>query len=131
MTVGAASRRALLGSRPTGRDGGTIRALAALTLPEPRARLAALAGALGIALMSFTETMAAGRAFAQSGEPALRPNRELLATGIATAAGGLLGACRRRRHVPDAVNRSAGARSQLAGLVTGAATLLTLLFSRP
>src|SRR5215468_4050975 len=31
-------------------------------------------GALGIALMSFTETIAAGRAFATSEEPPLRPN---------------------------------------------------------
>src|SRR5271169_4195739 len=38
-------------------------------------------GALGIALMSFTETIAAGRAFAGSDEPSPKPNRELLARG--------------------------------------------------
>jgi len=37
-------------------------------------------GALGIAVMSFTETIAAGRAFAKTRAP-LRPNQELLATG--------------------------------------------------
>ena len=42
-------------------------------------------GALSIALMSFTETIAAGRAFAKSDEPPIRANRELLATGIANA----------------------------------------------
>src|SRR5258705_212514 len=34
-------------------------------------------GALGIALMSFTETIAAGRAFARSDEPPTRANQEL------------------------------------------------------
>ncbi|MBN3766155.1 SulP family inorganic anion transporter, partial [Burkholderia sp. Ac-20365] len=43
--------------------------------------------AAGIALMSFTETIAAGRAFAASGEPAPRANRELFATGLGNAAG--------------------------------------------
>src|SRR6185436_14067189 len=47
-------------------------------------------GALGIALMSFTETIAAGRAFATSNEPMLRPNQELLATGLANAGGAFL-----------------------------------------
>src|SRR5262249_25328802 len=46
-------------------------------------------GALGIALMSFTETIAAGRAFASSEEPPLRPNQELLATGLGNGAGAL------------------------------------------
>ena len=49
-------------------------------------------GALGIALMSFTETVAAGRAFARNDESAPRANRELLATGLANAGGALFGA---------------------------------------
>ena len=36
-------------------------------------------GALGIALMSFTETIAAGRAFALTTDPPISPNRELVA----------------------------------------------------
>src|SRR6476660_2511879 len=48
-------------------------------------------GALGIALMSFTETIAAGRAFAASGEPQLVPNRELFATGLANAGAAVFG----------------------------------------
>src|SRR5579864_661288 len=47
-------------------------------------------GALGIALMSFTETVAAGQAFARKDEPAPRANRELLATGLANIGGALL-----------------------------------------
>ena len=49
-------------------------------------------GALGIALMSFTETVAAGQAFARKDEPAPRANTELLATGLANIGGALLGA---------------------------------------
>ena len=49
-------------------------------------------GALGIALMSFTETVAAGRAFAGRGEPPLQANQELLATGFANAGGAVFGA---------------------------------------
>src|SRR4051812_45517886 len=44
--------------------------------------------AAGIALMSFTEGIAAARAFAAPGEPRLEPNRELLAVGVANVAGG-------------------------------------------
>jgi MFS superfamily sulfate permease-like transporter len=49
-------------------------------------------GALGIALMSFTETIAAGRAFAKSGEPIINGNKELLATGLANAGSAFFGA---------------------------------------
>ncbi len=85
-------------------------------------------GALGIALMSFTETIAAGRAFAASGEPQLVPNRELFATGLANAGAAVFGSMPAGGGTSQtAVNRSAGARSQLAELVTAAATLLTML----
>ncbi len=80
-------------------------------------------GALGIALMSFTETIAAGRAFATSQEPPLRPNQELLATGLANAAGAVLGAMPSGGGTSQtAVNRLAGARTQMSELVTAAAT---------
>ena len=90
------------------------------------------AGALGIALMSFTETITAGRAFAASEEPVLRPNQELVATGFANAAGALLGAMPSGGGTSQtAVNRLAGARTQLAELVTATAALLTMLFLAP
>jgi len=89
-------------------------------------------GAAGIALMSFTETIAAGRAFAQSGEPAPRPNRELLATGLANAGGALLGAMAAGGGTSQtAVNRLAGARTQAAEIVTAACSLVTMLFFAP
>ena len=85
-------------------------------------------GALGIALMSFTETIAAGRAFAMSGEPPLVPNRELLATGLANVGAAFWGSMPAGGGTSQtAVNRRAGARTQLAELVTAGATLLTLM----
>jgi MFS superfamily sulfate permease-like transporter len=68
------------------------RGLPSLTWPDFALAGRLWPGALGIALMSFTETIAAGRAFARSGEPPPRPNQELIATGLANAGGALLGA---------------------------------------
>jgi len=88
--------------------------------------------ALGIALMSFTETIAAGRAFVESGESTPRANRELLATGLANAGGALLGAMPGGGGTTQtAVNRLAGARTQLAEVVTAAGTLVTMLLLAP
>ena len=88
--------------------------------------------AAGIALMSFTESIAAARAFAAPGEPRPAPNRELLAIGCANLAGGLLGAMPAGGGTTQtAVNRKAGARTQLAALVTAAVSLATLLVLAP
>jgi high affinity sulfate transporter 1 len=85
-------------------------------------------GALGIALMSFTETVAAARAFSASGDPQLKPNRELLATGLANAGSAFWGCMPSGGGTSQtAVNRMAGARTQLSTLVTAMATLLTLV----
>jgi len=85
-------------------------------------------GALGCALMSFTETIAAGRAFAAAAEPPLVPNKELVATGLANVGSAFWGSMPAGGGTSQtAVNRSAGARTQLAELVTAGATLLTML----
>jgi len=63
-----------------------------LTLPDAGLIGQLLPGALGIALMSFTETIAAGRAFARPDDPPINANRELVATGLANVGGALLGA---------------------------------------
>jgi len=89
-------------------------------------------GALGIALMSFTESIAAARAFAGRGEPRPEPNRELLATGLGNVIGGLFSAMPAGGGTSQtAVNRRAGARTQAAGLVTAGAALATLLLLAP
>ena len=106
--------------------------LPSFTFPDFSLLAPLWAGALGIALMSFTETIAAGRAFATSEEPPLRPNRELLATGLANAGGALLGAMPAGGGTTQtAVNRLAGARTQLAELVTAGTTLVTMLLLAP
>jgi sulfate permease, SulP family len=88
--------------------------------------------ATGIALMSFTESIAAARAFAAPGEPRPVPNRELLALGCANLAGGVLGAMAAGGGTTQtAVNRKAGAHTQLAAAVTAAVSLATLLVLAP
>ena len=88
--------------------------------------------ALGIALMSFVETVAAGQAFREPDEPRPEPNQELLAIGLTN----LIGSC--FHNLPSgggtsqtAVNRQAGARTQIAGLVTSAVVVAALFFLAP
>ena len=89
-------------------------------------------GALGIALMSFTETIAAGRAFARPGDPPIDANRELVATGAANLGGALLGAMPAGGGTSQtAVVRAAGGRSQKASLVTAGVALATMLLLAP
>jgi high affinity sulfate transporter 1 len=88
--------------------------------------------AVGIALMSFTETIAAGRAFATGSDARPAANRELIATGLANAAGGLLGAMPAGGGTSQtSVAQRSGARSQMAGLVAAIAALAVLLFLAP
>lgn len=108
------------------------RGLPSLVLPDLSLIEELWPGALGIALMSFTETIAAGRAFAASNEPPLQPNRELLATGLANACSSVLGAIPSGGGTSQtAVNRLAGARTQVAALITALAALLTMLVLAP
>ena len=106
--------------------------LPSITLPEFSLAQDLWPGALGIALMSFTETAAVGRAFVANDEPSPRANRELLATGLANMGGALLGAMPAGGGTSQtAVNRRAGARTQLAEIVTAAVTLATILLLAP
>jgi len=108
------------------------RGLPSVTFPEFSLVAQLWPGALGIALMSFTETIAAGRAFAASEEPPPRANQELLATGLVNLGGAVLGAMPSGGGTSQtAVNRHAGARTQLAELVTAGATLATMLLLAP
>ena len=106
--------------------------LPSVTLPNLALIVPLWPAATGIALMSFTETIAAGRAFAQRDEPPPQPNRELLATGLANAGGAMLGAMPAGGGTTQtAVNRLAGARTQLSELIAAAGTLVTMLFLAP
>lgn len=89
-------------------------------------------GATGIALMSFAESIASARAFAKPGEPRPLPNQELFAIGTANFAGGLFSSMPVGGGATQtAVNRSAGACTQMAELVTAGVTLATLLLLAP
>jgi SulP family sulfate permease len=103
-----------------------------LTLPDLSLIEQLAPGALGIALMSFTESIAAGRAFAVTGDPAIKANRELIATGAANLGGALLGAMPAGGGTSQtAVVRAAGGRSQKASLVTAAAAVAVMLLLAP
>jgi high affinity sulfate transporter 1 len=104
----------------------------ALTMPDLGLAASLVPGALGIALMSFTETIAAGRAFSRPAEPPINANRELVATGAANLGGALLGAMPAGGGTSQtAVVRSAGGQSQKASLVTAAAAVATMLLLAP
>jgi len=91
-----------------------------------------LPAAAGIALMSFTESIAVARAFFRPGEPPVRANRELLATGAANLGGALFGAMPAGGGTSQtAVVRAVGGRSQIASLVTAGAGVLVMLFLAP
>jgi len=108
------------------------RGLPALIWPDAALVEALLPGALGIALMSFTETIAAARAFAAPGDPPVDANRELVATGAANLGGALLGAMPAGGGTSQtAVVRTVGGRTQRASLVTAAAALGTMLLLAP
>ncbi len=112
--------------------GAVPKGLPKLTLPAFDLAKGLWPGAVGIALMSFTETIAAGRAFARSDEPVPNANRELLATGLANAGGAFLGSMVAGGGTSQtAVNRLSGARTQMAQIVTAAGTLLTMLVLAP
>jgi high affinity sulfate transporter 1 len=112
---------------------GTIpRGLPRLTLPDLALVQALIPGALGIAVMSFTETIAAGRAFVEREDPTIVPNRELIATGVANLGGALLGVMPAGGGTSQtAVVRAAGGRSQATSLVTAGVAALTMLLLAP
>jgi sulfate permease, SulP family len=106
--------------------------LPSITLPSLGLVAQLLPAALGIALMSFTETTAAGRAFAKPTDPPIKPNRELLATGAANFSGAFFGAMPAGGGTSQtAVVRSVGGRTQKASLVTAAAAVATMLVLAP
>jgi high affinity sulfate transporter 1 len=121
-----------LGAHGVGVVGQIPTGLPALVMPDLSLMAALFPPAVGIALMSFTETIAAGRAFVHGDEPQPIANRELFATGLANVGGAFLGAMPGGGGTSQtAVNRLAGARTQAAELVTSAMTLCTMLLLAP
>lgn len=106
--------------------------LPTLTLPDLDLIMVLLPGAIGVALMSFTETVAAGRAFAIASDPPIRPNRELLAVGASNLGGAFFGAMPSGGGTSQtAVVRAVGGLTQLASLVTAAVSVATMIVLAP
>ena len=115
---------ALVGAIPSG--------LPSLSLPDPSLLGNLWAGALGIALMSFVESIAAGRAFARRGNPPVDATQELIALGVANIGGSFTHAYPAGGGTSQtAVNDQSGAKSQVAEIVTAGTVALTLLFLAP
>jgi len=112
---------ALTGEIPAGLPGPVLPNLALAKILWP--------SALGMALISFTESIAIGRAFARHGDPRPVPNRELIALGAANLAGSFFQSLPAGGGASQtAVNSQAGARSQVSALTTVAIVVATLLF---
>lgn len=127
LSIGAS---ALLGLPALGLKvvGAVPSGLPALALPELSLVAALWPAALGIALMSFTKSVAAARTFAKRDDAPVDANRELFAVGAANLASSLVGGMAAGGGASQtAVADKAGARSQMAQWVTAGAVLLTLL----
>ena len=89
---------------------------------------ALVAGAFGVALVSFADTSVLSRTFAIRGGYRVDPNQELLALGAANVAAGLFqGFSVSSSASRTPVAESAGAKTQLTGLVGALAIALMLL----
>lgn len=92
-----------------------------------------LSGALTIALVAFMEAIAVAKAIhARHNDYTIRPNQELIALGAANLLGSFF------QSFPgtggfsrSAVNDQAGAKTNLAALISAAFVMLTLLFLTP
>jgi len=113
-----------VGAIPTG--------LPSLSMPDRDLLLLMWPAAVGIALMSFTESIAAARAFRRDGDVRLQSNQELVATGLGNVVSGFFGAMPCGGGTSQtAVNATAGARSQLSGVIVALIALATMLFLAP
>jgi MFS superfamily sulfate permease-like transporter len=105
--------------------------LPSLGLPDVAAHryLDLAASALGIMLIGFAEGLGAAKTYAARDHYEINVNRELIGLGAANLGAGLSsGMVVSGSLSKTAVNGSAGARSQLSGLVVTALTIVTLLF---
>ncbi len=87
------------------------------------------ASAMGLMLVGFAEGLGAARTYATRNHSEIDANRELIGLGAANLGSGLCsGMIVNGSLSKTAVNGSAGARTQLSGLVCAVMTIVTLLF---
>ncbi|MFE6996715.1 SulP family inorganic anion transporter [Microbacterium sp. NPDC057659] len=91
-----------------------------------------LPGAFAIAVMAFLESSAVARGIREAGETQIDSNRELFATGAANTIGSFFQVLPAAGGFSQsAVNKNAGAKSQVAGMVTVGLAVLVALFLGP
>ncbi|HEY6629276.1 MAG TPA: SulP family inorganic anion transporter, partial [Acidimicrobiia bacterium] len=91
--------------------------------------LAIAPAAVGVMLVGFAEGLGAGKTYATRNHYDIDPNRELIGLGSANIASGLSsGMVVNGSLSKTAVNGSAGANTQVSGLVVAVLTVITLLF---
>jgi SulP family sulfate permease len=101
-------------------------------IPDFAQLLTLVPGALAIAVMAFLESAAVARSLRVATEPQIDSNQELFATGAANTVGAFFGTMPAAGGFSQsAVNQSAGARSQVATLVTVVLAVLVALFLGP
>jgi SulP family sulfate permease len=88
-----------------------------------------LASGIGVMLVGFAEGLGAAKTYAARAGYRIDVNKELLGLGAANVASGLSsGMVVNGSLSKTAVNGSAGAKTQLSGLLVAALTIITLLF---
>lgn len=105
--------------------------LPTLGLPDaPLSDYLAIAPAcVGVMLIGFAEGLGAAKTYASKNHYEIDPNRELIGLGAANIGAGFSGGMVVNGSLSKtAVNGSAGARSQVSGLVVAVLTIVTLLF---
>lgn len=103
-----------------------------LPVVSPADLVALLPAAAVIAALSYAESISIAKAIAARTRQRLVPGRELTASGAANLAAGLVGAFPvAGSFTRSAVAHSAGARTQLAGVVAAGGVLLTLVLLTP
>lgn len=101
-------------------------------IPDFGQTAALVPGALAIAVMAFLESAAVARSLRTATEPQIDSNQELFATGAANSLGAFFGTMPAAGGFSQsAVNQSAGARSQVATIVTVVLAILVALFLGP
>ncbi|KAI8841154.1 sulfate transporter family-domain-containing protein [Chytriomyces cf. hyalinus JEL632] len=88
--------------------------------------------AILISVIGFVESIVIAKTYATKHNYSVSPNRELVALGFANIVGSLFGGWPAFGSLGrSAVNDAAGAKTQLAGLVTGGVVLVTMLYLLP
>jgi len=117
---------AIVGEVPSG--------LPPVSIPQPPAGdiAALMAGAAGMMLVIFSESLGAATNFATKYGYEIDANQELIALGVVNAGSGVLGGLPAGGSLSQsAVNEGAGARSEVSPLVATVLALVTVLFLTP